>query len=194
MKIYLARHGETTGDLEGRYGGSYDDHLTETGRQQSKMLAEKLANHGIERLFTSPLIRAQETAAIIGEKIGLKLVTVDNFRERNGYGVLTGLTKDEAKEQYPDLVEAVKDVHHAVEGAEEYEPFKQRISKILSDLASVEAETIAVITHGGPIRLIFREILKLGEIEIGDCAYALLETSDTSYQLLEKDDIQIRES
>ena len=34
MKIFLIRHGETTGDIENRYGGSYDDHLTQRGRAQ----------------------------------------------------------------------------------------------------------------------------------------------------------------
>ena len=48
MKIYLIRHGQTTGDLEDRYGGDYDDHLTEEGEQQAKRLAEKLASSGIE--------------------------------------------------------------------------------------------------------------------------------------------------
>lgn len=34
MKIYLVRHGETTGDVEDRYGGWYDDHLTDRGKEQ----------------------------------------------------------------------------------------------------------------------------------------------------------------
>ena len=34
MKIYLIRHGETTGDIEDRYGGDYDDHLSKNGKQQ----------------------------------------------------------------------------------------------------------------------------------------------------------------
>ena len=64
MKIFLIRHGETTGDIEDRYGGDYDDHLSEKGKQQSKELAEKLKNKGIELIFHSPRIRATETATI----------------------------------------------------------------------------------------------------------------------------------
>ena len=193
MKIYLARHGQTTGDVENRYGGDYDDHLTETGQQQSVKLAEQLADKGIQKLYASPRIRAQETAAVIADKLGLVAETLNDFRERNGYGVLTGMTKDEALKKYPDQVELLKDVHNAVSSAEEYIPFQRRIAEALASLGDKGAETVAVVTHGGPIRLIFRDILKLGEIEIDDCAYAVLATDDNqSYVLLSKSGIEIK--
>ena len=44
MKIYLIRHGETTGDIENRYGGDFEDHLSEKGTKQSHELAKKLAS------------------------------------------------------------------------------------------------------------------------------------------------------
>ena len=55
MKIFLIRHGESTGDIEDRYGGDYDDSLTEKGFVQAGNLAEQLANEGIELLMHSPL-------------------------------------------------------------------------------------------------------------------------------------------
>src|SRR6056297_1925659 len=61
MKILLIRHGETTGDLEDRYGGSYDDHLTDKGREQLAHTATQVADKGIEIIFHSPLIRARES-------------------------------------------------------------------------------------------------------------------------------------
>lgn len=189
MIIYLARHGQTTGDVEDRYGGDYDDHLTEEGKQQSAQLAKDLADKGIDKLYVSPRIRAQETGAIVGEKLGLKPEVFEDFRERNGYGVLTGLTKAEAKEKYPELVELVKDPHHAVTGAEEYAPFQQRITDALAQAANDPHETIAVITHGGPTRLIYRDILGLGEISINDCAYAAIEAKDGNYTLLDSSGI-----
>lgn len=192
MIIYLARHGQTTGDVENRYGGDYDDHLTEVGKQQSAQLAEQLANKKIEQLFVSPRIRAKETAAIIAERLGLVVTALDEFRERNGYGILTGLTKEEAIKHHPDQVELLKDVHNAVDGAEEYKPFQQRITAALDNVSQMRVEKIAVITHGGPIRLIFRDILKLGEIEIGDCAYVAIEPDHGSFRVVELEGIQIQ--
>lgn len=193
MIIYIARHGQTTGDVENRYGGDYDDHLTDIGKQQSAKLAEQLADKNIERLYTSPRIRAQETAAIIAERLNLISKTLDDFRERNGYGILTGMTKDEALQKHPDQVELLKDVHNDVEGAEEYAPFQQRITAALATVSKEPVEKITVVTHGGPIRLIFRDILKLGEIEIGDCAYAVLDADDGSYKLVEASGVTIKE-
>jgi uncharacterized phosphatase len=191
MIIYLARHGQTTGDIENRYGGDYDDHLTELGRQQSMQLAESLVGSKIEQLYVSPRIRAQETGGIIADKLGLATVTLDNFRERNRYGVLTGLTKEEAAQKYPEQVRLVKDLHNTVEGAEPYEEFRTRIMTALDDLINIHAERVAIVTHGGPLSVIFRDILKLGEIEVGNCAYAVVEANNGEYKLLEKSGINI---
>jgi broad specificity phosphatase PhoE len=50
MKIFLIRHGETTGDIEDRFGGDYDDHLTEKGRAQSQELAKGLPEADIRMM------------------------------------------------------------------------------------------------------------------------------------------------
>jgi broad specificity phosphatase PhoE len=192
MIIYLTRHGQTTGDIENRYGGDYDDHLTDVGKQQSAKLAELLAGKEIERLYTSPRIRAKETSAFIAERLGLAAQTLDDFRERNGYGILTGMTKEEALHKHPDQVELLNDVHNKVEDAEEYVPFQKRITAALRTVSKEPVRKIAIVTHGGPIRLIFRDILKLGEIDIGDCAFVILEANNQGYTLLEKKGIEIK--
>lgn len=51
MKIYLIRHGQTTGDIEDRYGGAYDDELSPEGIIQTNDLSDKLINSGIQILF-----------------------------------------------------------------------------------------------------------------------------------------------
>ena len=53
MKIYIIRHGQTTGDVEDRYGGAYDDELTDKGKTQAQELASKLSDSGIKILFCS---------------------------------------------------------------------------------------------------------------------------------------------
>lgn len=186
MIVYLARHGQTTGDIENRYGGDYDDHLTKTGEQQSEQLAGKLASKHIEALFASPKIRAQEAAAIISARLGLHFTMLEDFRERNGYGIMTGMKKEDAIKQYPEFVAGLKnDVHFNVEGAEPYMQFRGRIEKALEAATKLPYEHIAIVTHGGPIRLIFREVLGLGEININDCAFAAIDVVDGRYDLLD---------
>lgn len=194
MIIYLARHGQTTGDVENRYGGDYEDYLTELGKEQSAALAGHLALTRAEALYASPKLRAQEMAAIIAARTGLSVTTLQNFRERNGYGIMTGMKKEEAEQRYPEYVAGLKaDVHYNVEGAEPYGQFRQRITTALAAAAKLPHERMIIVTHSGPIRLVFREALRLGEIEIGDCAFAAIDYSNGGYRLLDAHRIKILE-
>ncbi len=177
MKILFIRHGQTTGDEEDRYGGDYDDHLSGKGRKQSEQLAAELKDKHIELAVSSPLIRARETTEIIFPGI-IPTKIEDDFKERNQYGVLTGRIKGEAQQRYPDLVEKVKDRYTTIEGAESYEDFCERVQAAFDRLVAHSLHAcIAVVWHGGPMRVLFRDILKKGELgkEIGDCAWVELE-------------------
>jgi len=183
MKIFFIRHGETTGDEENRYGGTYDDHLSNKGQEQSKQIAEVLKDKGIEVIFSSSLIRAQETSAFIAEATNGKVVVDTNLRERNQYGILSGMKKEEAKEKYPELVEKLGDRLNTIDDAESYEDFSKRIVSSFNQITnSSQYNTIAIVSHGGPLRVLFRDILKWGElIEIGDCAFVELDKKDENF-------------
>lgn len=159
MKIFLIRHGETTGDVEDRYGGWYDDHLTERGLEQVGSTAQKLIGKGIEAIFSSPLIRAKETAEVIRSAIDAPIEYIDGFKERN-YGILTGLTKDEALSKYPDVVAQHNDYLNTDPEGERYEDFCARVVEALSVVAAREYKTIGIVTHGGPIKCILRYLGK----------------------------------
>lgn len=193
MRLYLIRHGQTTGDIEDRYGGDYEDHLSEEGKKQGENLANKLADKNIEIIFCSPRIRAQETAEFIKLETGAPVEIEEDVRERNHYGVMTGMVKAEAKLKYPHLVELLKDTKNTIEGGEDYETFKNRVVGAWDRLTNLDYETIAIISHGGPIRLIFREILNKGEIKIGDCAFVVLDKSGEALTIAETDGIEIQE-
>lgn len=173
MKIIFIRHGETTGDVQNRYGGDYNDSLSNRGRKQVLSLKEELLNKGIEMVYSSPLIRARETAEILGYPIEANRF----LKERNQYGILSGMTKEEAQKKYPELVEKIKDRMNTINGAESYNDFSERIKQGLNEIMETSTcSTIAVVWHGGPMRVLFRDILKLGELtEIGDCAWVEFE-------------------
>jgi broad specificity phosphatase PhoE len=190
MKIYLIRHGETTGDIEDRYGGDYDDNLSTKGIRESKELAKKLKDKDIQIIYASPRIRALEAASIVNKCLNVQLKIVDNLRERNNYGILTGLIKSEAKQRYPEEVkEFEKGIHHRVKNSENYTHFKKRIIKTFKEITSKnEYKTIAIITHGGPIRCIIREILKAGELaELDDCAIITIKKDKSNLSLVNLD-------
>jgi broad specificity phosphatase PhoE len=190
MKIYLIRHGETTGDIEDRYGGDYDDNLTAKGMKESEELAKKLKDKDIQIVYVSPRIRAIETASIVNKSLNVKLKIIDGLRERNNYGILTGLIKSEAKQRHPEEVKELETgMNHKVKNSENYEPFKKRIVKSFEEIVkNSEYQTIAIITHGGPIRCIIREVLRVGELaEINDCAIITIHSKKDGLSIIDLD-------
>lgn len=102
IELYIARHGQTDLNKEGRYHGRMDASLNSDGITQARELAEKVSDLGVEVIYCSPLKRAMETASFIKLKCNREIIIVDNFIER-AIGVYEGLTKEEAKDKYPDL-------------------------------------------------------------------------------------------
>jgi len=167
MKILLIRHGETTGDVEDRYGGAYDDHLTDKGRQQLQQTAKQLKGRQIDVIFVSSLIRARESADIINEKLGTQVEIMDGLRERN-YGVLGGLTKAEALEKYPEAVEAHKDPSNTDPEGESQADFSARVLSTFESIKGGGYDVVAVVSHGGPIKTIMRHLNMPLPDSIGD--------------------------
>ena len=94
MQLLLVRHGESVGNLTHILQGP-DDPLTERGRRQAREIAAYLASRGdVRALYTSPLVRAYETAAIIGEALGLTPIPREALAEIN-VGEAAGLTLEE---------------------------------------------------------------------------------------------------
>jgi broad specificity phosphatase PhoE len=187
MRIFLIRHGETTGDVEDRYGGDYEDHLSKKGIEQSLELGRILKPKNIKIIYHSPKIRASETAKILAEKINVKMISIKDIRERNSYGILTGLVKSEAKQKFPKEVEKLqKDkLNHNVKNSENYNFFKKRVLKAFENIFNSKYDVIAIVSHGGPISCFVREFLKLGEFKfLGDCAILELEKNNNQVTLL----------
>jgi broad specificity phosphatase PhoE len=172
MEIYFARHGESEDDLSDSYGGASDFPLTERGRGQAAKTGEMLKGRGIQQIYSSPLRRASETAAIIREKLdGIPLEIDFDLRERNTYGVMSGLTRAEAARVFGYLIERFpgqpgKDKTCAP-GGEEYEDFVYRVgrtwARLIANCKEREVNTVLVVTHGKFTLGLFTEVLGLGD-------------------------------
>ncbi|MBI2484286.1 histidine phosphatase family protein [Candidatus Uhrbacteria bacterium] len=188
MSILCIRHGKTTGDIEDRYGGEYDDHLTPEGFKQAEKLADELKDKHIETLITSPMLRTCETAGVLREKNGTEITFEPCFKERNQYGILTGKIKSEAKAEYPDLVEKLNNRLNTIEGAESYEDFRDRVQQAFYRVVETyPSSCVAILWHGGPMRVLFRDILKKGELDkvIGDCAWVEIEKERDEFVIMD---------
>jgi broad specificity phosphatase PhoE len=185
MKIYLIRHGESTSDIEDRYGGDYDDELTTKGVETANEVAKKLLNAKIKLIYSSPKKRATQTAEIISTKIGARVIVIENLRERNNYGVLTGLTKTEAKEKFPFDVKELEEKapNHKVKLSEPFEKFRERVIRAFNLVVNESEENIAIITHAGPIRRIVFDKLNKKIKEIGQGTIIEIEENKNEYTL-----------
>jgi broad specificity phosphatase PhoE len=90
--FYYLRHGQTDWNLEHRAQGQQDVALNETGRIQVHQALAKLQGKKIASICCSPLVRAHESASIIGEALSLPVVVVDDLKEA-AWGVFEGQKK-----------------------------------------------------------------------------------------------------
>jgi probable phosphoglycerate mutase len=150
--IWLARHGETDANAEGRVQGSLDPPLNERGREQARELADRAQALGIRALYTSQLQRARETAVIVGERLGLEPRVDARFAE-SFRGEWEGRLIAEIKDEDPDGWAGSLAVEPAFRfpGGESLEEHGARVEAALADVADGPLPAL-VICHGGSIR------------------------------------------
>ena len=82
-RILLVRHGQSTWNADGRWQGRADPPLSELGVRQAEVAAETIADHGITRVWASPLVRAHQTASIVAQRLGLAVENDTRLQERD---------------------------------------------------------------------------------------------------------------
>ncbi|MDO4742344.1 MAG: histidine phosphatase family protein [Candidatus Saccharibacteria bacterium] len=138
MEIVLVRHGETDWNLEGRLMGQKDVPLNERGREQAKVLRNKLADVGFDCCYSSPLSRAKETAEIIC-KDKCDVICDDNLKERFG-GRLEGAIINNWGDYEDDKT------------TETDEEILERARCFLKMLEGVNAQRVLVVSHNGLLK------------------------------------------
>lgn len=103
--IYLVRHGETVDNAQQIMQGQTHGCLNEKGREQARMVAERLAGEAFDAVVASDLRRAVQTAEIIAAPHGLSVVTTPLLRERDWGGFTGRFIPDLRNELWPDDIE-----------------------------------------------------------------------------------------
>jgi broad specificity phosphatase PhoE len=148
--IVLVRHGETDWNRENRFQGHADEPLNDAGRGQARQIAETLRSEPIAAVYTSPLRRARETAAIVARRLGLEAHELEALREID-VGDWQGLTIDEVKARFPEFADV--NWRSGWSGGESHDELAARVVAALLDLGRRHPDASVVgITHAGPIR------------------------------------------
>jgi broad specificity phosphatase PhoE len=164
--VALIRHGETVANVEGRWAGSTDAPLTDAGRRQARALPERY--DGARHVYSSPLVRARDTANAYASVHGLPVVVREDLVELD-FGAWENLTGDEIAQRHPEEWQAVY-----VEGidrprggtGETAEAAAARMARAIGDIASEHrGERVAVVSHGGAIRAFIGSLVGIGHAD-----------------------------
>ena len=150
MKLTLVRHGETEENVRDILQGQLPGHLTEKGREQARITAEKLKDEKFDAVYSSDLQRCLDTAEIIRMyHADTPFFTDELLRERYG-GSMQGhpLAEERAMFRKEDWY-----THKLPGEGESWEDVKIRQIPFLNKLfASYPQGSVLVIAHGGSVR------------------------------------------
>jgi broad specificity phosphatase PhoE len=152
-RIYLARHGRTAYNREGRFQGQQEVPLDDLGREQARELAERAVSYDFAALWCSPLLRARETADAVAARIGLQPREDARFMETDA-GDWTDRTFEDVRGEAPELFDAFASAHpdFAFPGGESFVQQEQRVGAALDDVAAAGELPALVVCHGMVIR------------------------------------------
>jgi broad specificity phosphatase PhoE len=153
--VYLARHGETAYNHEGRFQGQQQIPLNDTGRAQAEELAERAAAYGFRALWCSPLLRARETADIVARRIGLEPVEDPRLMETDA-GEWTDRSFADVRGEAAELFDAFAAAQpgFAFPGGESFAQQEVRVGAALDEIER-HALPALVVCHGMVIRAAF---------------------------------------
>jgi broad specificity phosphatase PhoE len=151
-QVYLARHGQTAYNFEGRFQGQQAIPLDDIGRSQARELAERAVPYGFAALWCSPLLRARETAEIVGERLGLELRDDARLMETDA-GDWTDLSFADVQAREPERFQQFISVDpaFAFPGGESFAEQDVRVAAAIADV-EVGALPALVVCHGMVIR------------------------------------------
>jgi len=152
--IGFVRHGLTDWNAQGRAQGLSDIPLNAEGRQQAKLLAERLKNGPWEAIVTSTLTRARETAEIIAHELGVRDVIQEHCIREIDCGLIEGTTEEQRiqtwGQQWRDL-----DL-----GMEPYEAVAARGVRFVHDISNkLHNQFILAVSHGAVIGLTLQQLM-----------------------------------
>ena len=166
-RLLLLRHGQTALSVDRRYSGRGNPELTERGLAQAAAVAEQMGTVvGTERVdaaFSSPLLRARQTAEPVAAALGAPLAAHQALIETD-FGAWEGLSFTEAKARDPQLHHRwLGDETVAPPDGESFAEVGARVSVLRDELVAAHpGKTLLLISHVTPIKLLLRLALDVG--------------------------------
>jgi alpha-ribazole phosphatase len=158
----LIRHGETHWTKQKRYQGTSDTRLNARGRKQIQNFVNEVVRYKPHVIFSSSLERCRESAEILCEALEMKPMIDDRLNELH-FGDWEGKTAEELiKEKNKTYGRWIKGKLVTPQGGESVQSLRKRVRAFIGHcVEKYDNKKIIIVTHGGPIRMFFIELLKL---------------------------------
>jgi broad specificity phosphatase PhoE len=150
--LLLVRHGETRDNEAELILGRRNPPLSGRGREQATRLAARALAAGVAAIWTSPLLRAQQTAAVVGDAIAVEPIVSAQLIESER-GTWEGRSQQQIAASSPELFKAFEaaDPDFAFPGGESLRSQVERTSSALTMVAARRRRAL-VVAHAGTIR------------------------------------------
>ena len=154
MTLYFVRHGETEWNVKKKIQGTTDIPLNENGVAQARRLAEELlekkerGEFQVAKAYTSPQLRASETAQIAADALGVECIPLDGLKEMD-LGEWEGSNWDIIRETYGDVYHYWNNNRRYTNtpGGECYNQVLERTLEALTIILEQETENVIVVSH-----------------------------------------------
>lgn len=191
MYLYIMRHGQTDDNTRRVLQGKKDNPLNEQGRRQAREAGKKLAGIVFDKVYTSPLKRAVETALLATGKNISDIIMEDKIIEI-GFGVLEGTCYNDLKPPYDNFFKNPA-CYEAPEGGESLQELTERTMAFLEEIkGTLPEKNVLLVSHGAAIHSIVYQLKRqtidhLWDMSLSNCG--ILEVSDESgeYKIIRED-------
>lgn len=162
MKFYLLRHGQTRWNIEGKIQGKTDIPLNEAGLSQAGFLAAAMEGCGAKALYSSPLLRARQTAEEVAEKTGLTVRVLPELQEVD-FGLWEGNNWAFIGQNYPEDYKKweINPAGTTPTGGEDRRSCQERIRNAVEQVIKESAGgDVIIVAHGGILVYIISYLLR----------------------------------
>jgi len=179
-ELILIRHGQTSWNKEVIFRGRADIELSSYGIKQAEVLAKRLKNRKIDKIYSSPLLRAYQTALIISKEHKLEVIKDFAFIDFC-FGEWEGKKLDEVEKIYKDEIFLWKNhpEKFLAPKGESLEDVRERVMPRIKEIVKVN-ENILVVSHRVVLKVIILSLLNLPlkyfwNIKIDTCGMSIFE-------------------
>ncbi len=147
--LILCRHGETDWNRDGRHQGQTDIPLNERGWQQAMELAHRLQGERVQAVYSSCLLRAYQTAQVVGSMYGVEPIRDPRLNELN-QGAWEGLRADEIQKRFPEEWRRwqLAPLEPCIPGGESLAELRQRVGSLVRDIIRRHGgQTVCLVGH-----------------------------------------------